>query len=362
MPFSILRSVLSLPTAPFHEHRVAAFVRQFAAERGLPVTQDRFGNLIVRCQRGRKTKPLALVAHMDHPGFEVAEVKERLVTLIPLGGVGGQSMVGAPLRIYGKPEARGVITHVEMNPQTQRAQSVVAEVDGSVRIGDFAQYDFPAFEQRGKRIYSRAIDDPAGVAVLLSTLHQLTNSQTPADVYGVFTRAEEVGFVGATALAQAEGLPKNVPVISIEMSKALPGAEQGKGFVVRLGDRASLFEPTLTNFLLNVAREMAAADPTFRFQQRLMDGGTCEATAFNAAGYVASGVCLPLGNYHNQGANGIAPEFIHADDYLGLVRFLAALAENMALFDSATSHTRNRVQEMFQRHRDKLLATKTIRA
>jgi endoglucanase len=367
MPLDILRSVLSLPTAPFHEHHVAAFVRQFANERGLPVTEDEFGNLIVRYQRGSETKPIALVAHTDHPGFEVAEVNGSEATLLAFGDTRGANAVGTRIRFYStsslQPRGVGVIRAIaESHPQTSRNEKVIADVIGATSVGDFATWDLPSFHQREKRIYSRAIDDPAGVAALLSTLHELVTSQAHADVYGVFTRAEEVGFVGATALAQAEGLPKTVPVISIEMSKALPGAEQGEGFVVRLGDRASLFEPSLTNFLLNVAREMAAHNNTFKFQQRLMDGGSCEATAFNVAGYVASGVCLPLGNYHNQSADGIAPEFIHEDDYLGLVRFLTTLAENMTLFDSATSHTKNRVQEYFQHHRDKLLATKTVGA
>ncbi len=360
----LLRSVLSLPTAPFHEHHVAAFVRQFANERKLPVTADEFGNLIVRYKRGSKTKPIALVAHTDHPGFEVSEVNGSEITLRSFGDTRGERAVGTHVRFFSDadpaPRCVGVIRAVqESDPQTGRNRRVIATVHGKVAAGDFAMWDFAPFRHHSHYVYSRAIDDLAGCAVLLSTLHQLVSTQTAADVYGVFTRAEEVGFVGATALAQAEGLPKNVPVISIEMSQALPGAEQGKGFVVRLGDRASLFEPSLTNFLLNVAREMAAADKTFRFQQRLMDGGTCEATAFNVAGYVASGVCLPLGNYHNQGANGIAPEFIHAGDYLMLVRFLATLAENMPGFDRVTAHVKNRVLEHFRRHREKLLATRS---
>ncbi|MCS6858767.1 MAG: M28 family peptidase [Abditibacteriales bacterium] len=366
LTMELLRSVLSLPTAPFHEHHVTAFVRQFARERGLSVTTDEFGNLIVRYRRGSKVKPVALVAHMDHPGFEVAAVKGSAVTLLALGDTRGEQAVGMHVRFFSDadpaPRGVGVIQAVkDSDPQSGRNRQVIASVHSPVAVGDFAMWDLAPFRYHSDYVYSRAIDDLAGCAALLSTLDALTRSRADADVYGVFTRAEEVGFVGATGLTQVEGVPKDVPIISIEMSKALPGAEQRKGVVVRLGDRAGLFEPTLTDFLLKIAREMSAHDSAFKFQARLMDGGTCEATAFNVAGYAASGVCLPLGNYHNQGAQGIAPEFIHADDYRMLVRFLMTLAENMHKFDRAAAHIKSRVLEHFRCHRDKLLATGTRR-
>ena len=64
-----------------------------------------------------------------------------------------------------------------------------------------------------------------------------------------------------------------------------------------------------------------------------MDGGSCEATAFCAYGYRASGVALPLGNYHNQalradGSKTIGPEHVVVDDFLGEVRLLTELAQH----------------------------------
>ena len=94
---SILRATLSIPTAPFHEHGVAAQVRAFARERGLPVRADRFGNLIVRLRRGR-SQPIAFAAHMDHPGFEVVGVNGRTATLQSYGDTRGKNAVGAKIR------------------------------------------------------------------------------------------------------------------------------------------------------------------------------------------------------------------------------------------------------------------------
>ena len=43
-----------------------------------------------------------------------------------------------------------------------------------------------------------------------------------------------------------------------------------------------------------------------------MPGGTCEATVYDAYGYTAAAVCIPLGNYHNmdRGKKKIGPEYI----------------------------------------------------
>jgi putative aminopeptidase FrvX len=116
----ILRSVLSLPTAPFHEYHVAAFVRRFATERELPVTEDEFGNLIVRCQRGSKTKAIALVAHMDHPGFEVAGVNDNEVVLLAFGDTRGENAVGTRIRFFSTSslKARGALVSARLRRAT----------------------------------------------------------------------------------------------------------------------------------------------------------------------------------------------------------------------------------------------------
>ena len=59
---------LRLPTAPYHEHAVRVFVIEYCRALGVRVECDRVGNVIARYGHG--SKPLVLMAHMDHPGFE----------------------------------------------------------------------------------------------------------------------------------------------------------------------------------------------------------------------------------------------------------------------------------------------------
>ena len=84
-----------------------------------------------------------------------------------------------------------------------------------------------------------------------------------------------------------------------------------------------------------------------------MDGGACEATAFVAYGLRSSGLCLPLGNYHNMvdidgvrdgGEARLGPEFISLSDYDGLVSLMLAVASHL---DEAESSLAERLDARF---------------
>jgi hypothetical protein len=53
-------------------------------------------------------------------------------------------------------------------------------------------------------------------------------------VWGVFTRAEEIGFLGALEASARDGPPRRRRAL-LECSKALPDAPQGGGVIVRVG-------------------------------------------------------------------------------------------------------------------------------
>ena len=95
----IVRDLLSLPTAPFHENSVQDHIRVFAADRNIPVRSDRYGNLILRYRKGRGIKPLALTAHMDHPGFEVLQAGGKDITAEWLGACDPRHFPGSKVTV-----------------------------------------------------------------------------------------------------------------------------------------------------------------------------------------------------------------------------------------------------------------------
>lgn len=324
---AVLREVASIPTAPLHEEDVATYVRRYLDRLGLARRIDAYGNLFATYQKGASDHPLALVAHLDHPALEITAVDPSGTTEARLlGGVPSACFDRpAPMRVItGAGEVKATIVSYLPDPATGRPASLQLQANGPVRVGDFAVFDLPSFEQSGDQVSLRVADDLAGVAAVLLTLKNLVEGGIEGMVHAVFTRAEEIGLIGAILVAEEKALPPETIVVSLECSRELPGAQPGLGPVIRVGDRTRSFSPEGEAVLL-AARD---ALPDVPIQRQLMSGGTCEATAFGLRGYRTTGVALPLVNYHNVGpGNQIAPERIDFRDFLGEVRLLTVAAE-----------------------------------
>lgn len=332
---AVAEALLANPTVPLVEDLPATHVIAAARALGLAVDRDAAGNVVVRYEGegAAADRPLVLVAHLDHPGFAVTGVEGDALTLEFRGGLLAEHAVaGSPLHLFrpGSVERVGEAVLVAAQEEGGRLVGATARrTSGEAPEDGFAMWGFPGFEVVDGRITGRVCDDLLGAAAVLATLAEVAR-RGPAGVavWGLLTRAEEVGFLGALEAIRLGTVPPASDVLSLECSKALPDAPQGGGVIVRVGDRMSIFDPGLTAALTTAATELAAAGDGFRFQRKLMDGGSCEATAFCAAGFRASGLALPLGGYHNasDGEPGIVPETVQVDDYLAEVRLLVALA------------------------------------
>jgi endoglucanase len=238
---------------------------------------------------------------------------------------------------------------------------VVVKVAEEVAPGSPGMWDLPDAAIRGHSIHARVCDDLAGLAGVLCMLDAVCRRRSAVPCDAFFTRAEEVGFAGALAAVDAGSVPREALVVAVECSKAVTGVSLGAGPVLRVGDRASVFTPALTAYCQVVAERLAAADKTFRFQRKLMDGGTCESTAYCHYGYDATGLCLPLGNYHNmdERRGRIGAEFVDLRDFLGLVKWFVALAESPGevKYDGRHPGLSRRLEALLRRHRGALLRT-----
>jgi putative aminopeptidase FrvX len=205
------------------------------------------------------------------------------------------------------------------------------------------------FRVRQGRLHAAAIDDVLSVVVVLATLAEIVRRKLKTHVWAVFTRAEEVGFPGAIEVALSRLIPENALVVSMEMSRERPRAQIGGGPVVRVGDWMTTFDAHATLFLDEVAKSCARQDSAFRHQRCLMDGGTCEATAFAGFGYRVGGLCLPLGNYHNIGKDGrIRAEYVSVDDLMRLLTLSTAAAAEWKNFARTVERLRARVLEIWK--------------
>lgn len=311
-PLTNFQKIQSCPTAPFHEYHVRETIQQLLAEiPSVSVETDSFGQLIATYRRGNQPGRLAFGAHMDHPAYvrspETGEFEF-------LGGV---------------PER-----YREKKPPIRE-------------FGDFAMWDLPEFERRDGKIHSRVCDDLVGCAAIVSLFQKLEQEEVEATCYGLFTRAEEVGFVGAIHLAKSWPLGPDVRFVSLETSAPVPGVEMGAGPVIRVGDAKSVFDTAVSGDLV-----FAAAAEELKVQRALLDRGSCEATAMQFYGIPAAGISVLLGNYHNCGPDDrIEAEFIEESDALGLVELIFALVKHAGFNSPAEIEMGQRFDKRVAEHR-----------
>ncbi len=386
-----LRQMTMIPSAAGHEGRVVAWIERWLGERAdVAVRHDRHGNIELRLAGVSETdSPVYFTAHLDHPTFVVDEVLSPTSLVLGFrGGVMADYFPQARVRVHvGDSFTLGTITG-EHNPDgrpwsetdERPFKQYVCETDAphgaaTGRASDIASWDLPAQQviddEFGGILHTDACDDLAAVAGALGAFDELrlmlAAGEPVGDVRVLFTRAEEIGFIGAIGAARDGFMPRNSRIIALENSRSFPESPIHGGPIVRVGDRVSVFSPELTAAVAKVAETISggASTPTaaqkhsempkWKWQRKLMAGGACEASVFCAYGYTSTCVCLPLGNYHNmanladvqagtyQGTPRVGREHIGVDDFHGMVDLLVGCGRDLP----ATSGFSDRLEKLW---------------
>lgn len=331
-----LRAIGSAPTAPFHEHRALVAIAAELERAAIEARRDAYGQVHASVRRG-EARAVVLVAHADHPAFEVVSAHGTEGTVRVLGGFRGA--------VLDEPFAVQVYDDADGGPFAATCDRFIPDLDdvhnspGRMRIrgevplepGQWAVLDLPGLDVAGDELRMRAADDLAGCTLVVCALRELGRQTFPVDVRAVFTRAEEAGLYGARVLVEDGAIPREAIVVSVEASRALAHAAPGKGIVVRAGDLHNTFANDAER-PLRVAAERLALDGVGT-QRAVLDGGTCEASTFVVHGWATTAIALPNVNYHNRGAEDrFAPEIVRSSDLRTgvalLIEALRAVAED----------------------------------
>jgi endoglucanase len=369
-----LKQVTMIPSAAGREDRVVAWIDAWTCARpDVSVRRDPHGNIELSLARtGRTDAPVYFTAHLDHPTFVVDEVTGPDSLVLGFrGGVMSDYFPQARVRVHaGDSFTLGTITG-DHNPDgaewsetdDRPFKQYACATDGphGASPGDIASWDLPApkivEDEFGGIFYTDACDDLAAVAGALAAFDELrlmlAAGEPVGDVRVLFTRAEEIGFIGAIGAARDGFMPRNSRIIALENSRSFPESPIHGGPIVRVGDRVSVFSPELTAAVAKVAETISGGPstpkasqknsemPKWRWQRKLMAGGACEASVFCAYGYSSTCVCLPLGNYHNmanlgevqagtyEGTPRVGSEHIGVDDFHGMVDLLIGCGRDL---------------------------------
>jgi len=322
----LFRHLTSVPTAPFRETAVSRKALEWIKDNlGARVkTRKVRGGFIVSYRGAGEGPALCLAAHLDHPAFDLVEVTRDGATARLRGGLPPHLLAGAAVEAFPKvPKDNRPLALGVLGPRPDKdggLWTIRWNAPPKDKL-DFAVLALPACRIEDGWLSSRSVDDLLGCAISLEALRRLSRARAKVNLTVLLNRAEEVGFIGALDMIRSGVLSERDSYLSIESSRELPGSRPGRGPTIRLGDKATAFDPNLTALLDDAAAVLKKRGT--KTQRLRLTGGTCEATAYLAFGFESGGVAVPLVNYHNGwGADAVAPERVRLSDVEGGVKLL----------------------------------------
>jgi tetrahedral aminopeptidase len=308
-----------------YESQVRDLIRAEITDYAGELRVDSLGNLIAsKGQASENGKKIMLAAHMDEIGVIATHIDENgFVRFTTIGGVRRHTCLGGRVRFLSG--AQGVIGHERLEDTNKLPTfeqmfidvGATSREDCPVRVGELASFDRP-FEDFGRRLVSKAMDDRIGVAVLAETLRQL--EETPHQVFFVFSVQEEVGLRGATTAAF--GLDPDIGLaVDVTASGDTPKGFKmevalGGGPAIKVRDSGMLSDPRVVQWIVATAEQARLP-----YQMEVLEAGTTDARAIQLtrAGVPASCLSIPCRYIHSPS------EMVDYNDVQNAVRLLLAL-------------------------------------
>lgn len=259
----LIKKLCSIPAVSGREEQLCEFIvneiKDFAK-----LETDQNGNLIC-FKKGKKSavKKVMADAHMDEVGIIASFIGEDgFIKFQTVGGIDTAVMLGRRVVFE-----NGVIGVIGMKPvhllsgdekkALPKADSLYIDIGASSReeaeqlisLGDTAVFESSPVDM-GENLLARAIDDRAGVAVLI----KLLQSEAEYDFYATFTVQEEVGLRGAKTAAFTVS-PDAAVILEATTAADLYGVADdkkvcrlGQGPAISFMDRSTLYNKKLFDF------------------------------------------------------------------------------------------------------------------
>ena len=304
---------------------------------------------VVGVQRGTdpEAPKVALAAHMDQVGFTVFNIDKRgFIRFRKVGGASNRAILGQRVRLVtAKGPVPGVVGikpgHVtpasEANtvPPIQEmyidvgAWSREEAEEMGVKVGTPIAFDAEPQELANDLIASHAVDDKAGLTVLIAVAKALKDEEIQATVYYIGTVEEEGGLRGAAVALHDLDVDAAVAVDTapsgwqpdVNMRDVV--YEVGKGPAIHIGEIGRtgswIYHRRLVDWLIGAAE--AESEP---YQSGFQLGGTdAKAMAQTRGGVPATTVGIPRRYSHSP------VETFSLEDMAGLIRILVAALQGL---------------------------------
>jgi putative aminopeptidase FrvX len=305
-----------------YEDEVAALLRREMEPLVDEVRMDKMGNVIgTRSGDG----PVVMVAaHMDEIGLMVSHIDDDgYLRVVSLGGWFDQTILSQRVMIYTRGGKRipGVVgsrpPHLMDTEERKKmiklkdmfvdcgATSVADVAEMGVEIGSTITIDRDLRRMGNDFVTGKALDNRAGVVMMVAALQRLKGKRVRATVQAVGTVQEEVGLKGART--SAYGLN---PDVALAMDVTIPGDHPG---VTKNESHIAAGKGPAITILDAAGRGVIAPRPVLRwlresaekagipYQLEVGDGGNTDATAIHITktGIPCSVISVPARYIHS---------------------------------------------------------------
>ncbi len=338
-----LRRLIAVTGVSHHEAPVRRVIRRLIAGNlpaGATLTTGPAGDLILAWGPPHAARSLLFIAHMDEIGWQVqGRLPGGALALQPEGyGLRafytGQILLvhtarGAALpgELHFVPAAPGVAFGAAAGrrrwlPRLDLDLSLAQEDALGVGLGDAVAVPKVYRPLLNRRAAARSMDDRVGDAALVAALGRLRGFAPRDRIYFVWSTGEELGLLGAQALARRLH-PSYVFALDTFVSSDSPlenprfaDALLGRGFVIRAVDNSIFTPPALVRRLRGIA--VASHIPV----QVGITGGGNDGSAFLPDGSQVMALGWPLRYSHSPA------EVVDTRDVQALTRMVAALVRH----------------------------------
>jgi len=342
----VLRELVEAYAASKHEGTARTEIISLLPTWAKPETDDA-GNLILHigtATAGAKTPKILVVAHMDEIGFEVKSISnDGRLEVETLGGMELSFYEGHPALVHTSSGDRDAIMELpngwdepgfQWPPES--AQAIRVDVGArspeevaklGIKVGDSITIPKEYRPLLGTRANGRSFDDRVGDTALISAVWALGGPLKDRDVTFVWSTGEELGLVGAGALAKRLAAEGRTPdyvfavdtIVSSDSpleSKRFADVQIGKGFAIRAVDGSNIIPRALVDQLARLAH--ANQIPV----QIGITGGGNDGSTFVPYGAVDIALGWPLRYSHSPA------EVIDTRDVDALARIIAVIARS----------------------------------
>lgn len=328
-----LKDLTSLIAPSGVENEVAYYLNEEFKKFGLTIVKDNLGSIFgLKKSKNPNAKKVMIVAHMDEVGFYVKNILENgMIKPLTVGGFNIATLPSQRLTLINK-EGKKFNGTVDATPPhlLTDPNKVIKEDDllfdfgftskeealNNISIGDFIICDGEfQYTYNKESIISKAIDDRAGLSLILTTMNSLKDVELDYDIYFGGSVQEEVGCRGALTSSY---LIKPDLAIVCDVSPARDSLSDnaighiGNGVLIRYFDRSFI-----ANKKLLALQIKACENTSSKYQYFDSPGGTDAGQIHkNLDGILTLTHCICARSIHTPSSLMRVDDFVYAKNSL----------------------------------------------